>query len=552
MSDLSMGHMPLEETRCCAQQNVEVLHIIIFYTSLSRSSTLYHLHSSDRINSRKSRAGIRWRRAKDILPSAWAVRLRNLRVHIRSMLMNEGKKMNVRYDLQVTSLISEQPSNKKKGRSKRAHLLVANVIQATENFIHKAGEIAHENPDMRHDLLQSMEEVKRTGNTIDSASADDQCFSQVTTWRPYRKNSLTIPVPNRSVNKWSSLHEHFSRQWPICLSWLILSMSNSFSNRFVWYVCNLALPVFFLLLFVDWLGRRRLAAYSWCFQSRRIGSLLQAIWERHCWLESTCAATSTGKWDRAVSSETERDVNMLFVRRIWSIELNKRISLLHVERSNEHRWCYWPLPKRIYVTLRFRTHVKTVISSTTSSVMQSEWSLRSRKDDRYPRVRRCIWTHRWVRWEISPEHWTNSMWVRRCRTLAEIWITWNIIFLAPRDDETAEIQRTSDPTTTGGTSGEHYLRCRALGGFPFDARRSSRSNCSRMQCGPTGSARSTGRIHSIRKIRGLVVISDCGDVTPLIFDPFFLSSSRERKVQKRMSMQRFNQCKRRHAICENR
>ncbi len=65
---------------------------------------------------------------------------------------------------QVTSLISEQPSNKKKGRSKRAHLLVANVVQATENFIHKASEIAHENPDMRNDLLQSMEEVKRTGN----------------------------------------------------------------------------------------------------------------------------------------------------------------------------------------------------------------------------------------------------------------------------------------------------------------------------------------------------------------------------------------------------
>ncbi|CAF5044855.1 unnamed protein product, partial [Rotaria sp. Silwood1] len=63
---------------------------------------------------------------------------------------------------QVTSLISDQPSNKRKGRSKRAHLLVANIIQATENFINKASEIAHENPDMRNDLLQSMEEVKRT------------------------------------------------------------------------------------------------------------------------------------------------------------------------------------------------------------------------------------------------------------------------------------------------------------------------------------------------------------------------------------------------------
>ena len=76
------------------------------------------------------------------------------------------------YDLsirfQVTSLVSDQPSNKKKGRSKRAHLLVANVVQATEDFIYKANEIANENPDMRNDLLQSMEEVKRTGKTNDN------------------------------------------------------------------------------------------------------------------------------------------------------------------------------------------------------------------------------------------------------------------------------------------------------------------------------------------------------------------------------------------------
>ena len=51
----------------------------------------------------------------------------------------------------------------KKGRSKRAHLLVANVIQATENFIHKADEIVHENPGMRNELIESMNEVKRAG-----------------------------------------------------------------------------------------------------------------------------------------------------------------------------------------------------------------------------------------------------------------------------------------------------------------------------------------------------------------------------------------------------
>ncbi|CAF0943276.1 unnamed protein product [Rotaria sordida] len=80
--------------------------------------------------------------------------------------------------VEVTSLISEQPSNIKKGRSKQAHQLVENVIQATENFINKAGEIAHENPHMRNDLLQSMKEVKRAGDEMVVLSrefADDSC-----------------------------------------------------------------------------------------------------------------------------------------------------------------------------------------------------------------------------------------------------------------------------------------------------------------------------------------------------------------------------------------
>jgi catenin alpha len=78
----------------------------------------------------------------------------------------------------VTSLISEEPSNTKKGRSKRAHLLVTNVIQATENFIKKAEEIAQENIDIRNDLLQNMKEVKRAGDEMADRSkifADDPC-----------------------------------------------------------------------------------------------------------------------------------------------------------------------------------------------------------------------------------------------------------------------------------------------------------------------------------------------------------------------------------------
>lgn len=78
----------------------------------------------------------------------------------------------------MTSLISDEPSNSKKGRSKRAHLLVSNVIQATENFIHKAGELAQENADLRNELLQCIEEVRRSGDQmaeLSKAFADDPC-----------------------------------------------------------------------------------------------------------------------------------------------------------------------------------------------------------------------------------------------------------------------------------------------------------------------------------------------------------------------------------------
>lgn len=78
----------------------------------------------------------------------------------------------------MTSLISDEPSSSKKGRSKRAHLLVSNVIQATENFIHKAGELAQENVELRNDLMQCIEEVQRSGDRmaeLSKAFADDPC-----------------------------------------------------------------------------------------------------------------------------------------------------------------------------------------------------------------------------------------------------------------------------------------------------------------------------------------------------------------------------------------
>lgn len=58
------------------------------------------------------------------------------------------------------------PSKKKKGRSKRAHVLVAAVEKATENFIEKGSIIAYENPDIKQEMLVAVEEVRKTGMTL--------------------------------------------------------------------------------------------------------------------------------------------------------------------------------------------------------------------------------------------------------------------------------------------------------------------------------------------------------------------------------------------------
>jgi catenin alpha len=58
--------------------------------------------------------------------------------------------MNVFLLLQVTTLVSSKSAQKqRKGRSKRAHVLVAAVEKATENFVEKGEIIAAENPEIR-------------------------------------------------------------------------------------------------------------------------------------------------------------------------------------------------------------------------------------------------------------------------------------------------------------------------------------------------------------------------------------------------------------------
>ncbi|KAL0269729.1 UNVERIFIED_CONTAM: hypothetical protein PYX00_007364 [Menopon gallinae] len=82
---------------------------------------------------------------------------------------------------QVTTLVNTKgPSKKKKGRSKRAHVLVAAVEKATENFIEKGGIIAYENPDIKQEMLAAVEEVRKTGEAMSMAArefADEPCSS---------------------------------------------------------------------------------------------------------------------------------------------------------------------------------------------------------------------------------------------------------------------------------------------------------------------------------------------------------------------------------------
>lgn len=83
--------------------------------------------------------------------------------------------------MQVTTLVNTKgPSKKKKGRSKRAHVLVAAVEKATENFIVRGEEIALENPDIKMDMLGAVEEVRKAGKIMSQASrefAEEPCSS---------------------------------------------------------------------------------------------------------------------------------------------------------------------------------------------------------------------------------------------------------------------------------------------------------------------------------------------------------------------------------------
>ena len=82
--------------------------------------------------------------------------------------------------MQVTTLVSSKSPQKKKGKSKRAHVLVAAVERATANFVEKGEIIAMENPDIKTEMLTTVDEVKKTGELMSSSARDfatDPCSS---------------------------------------------------------------------------------------------------------------------------------------------------------------------------------------------------------------------------------------------------------------------------------------------------------------------------------------------------------------------------------------
>lgn len=69
----------------------------------------------------------------------------------------------------MTTLVntnSKGPSNKKRGRSKKAHVLAASVEQATENFLEKGDKIAKESQFLKEELVAAVEDVRKQGRSV--------------------------------------------------------------------------------------------------------------------------------------------------------------------------------------------------------------------------------------------------------------------------------------------------------------------------------------------------------------------------------------------------
>lgn len=76
---------------------------------------------------------------------------------------------------QVTTLVNTSnkgPSSKKKGRSKKAHVLAVSVEQATQNFLEKGEQIAKDSQDLKEELIAAVEDVRKQGELVEYSYAN--------------------------------------------------------------------------------------------------------------------------------------------------------------------------------------------------------------------------------------------------------------------------------------------------------------------------------------------------------------------------------------------
>ncbi|XP_033065476.1 catenin alpha-3 [Trachypithecus francoisi] len=83
--------------------------------------------------------------------------------------------------IQVTTLVNcpQNPSSRKKGRSKRASILLASVEEATWNLLDKGEKIAQEATVLKDELTASLEEVRKESEALKVSAerfTDDPCF----------------------------------------------------------------------------------------------------------------------------------------------------------------------------------------------------------------------------------------------------------------------------------------------------------------------------------------------------------------------------------------
>ena len=68
--------------------------------------------------------------------------------------------------------MSSKSIKKRKGKSKRAHVLVAAVERATQNFVERGEIIANENPQIKNEMLAAVEDVKIAGNSMSESARE--------------------------------------------------------------------------------------------------------------------------------------------------------------------------------------------------------------------------------------------------------------------------------------------------------------------------------------------------------------------------------------------